>query len=61
LGNYRIHRRKGDGNMTFDEMYLNMELKFTSGNDIPVERAIITREEWELIKAELNRLDEMEI
>ena len=46
--------------MTFDDMYKNMELKFTSGNAIPVERTTITREEWELIKAELNRLDEIE-
>ena len=46
--------------MTFDEMYQNMELKFTSGNAIPVERATITREEWEMIKGELERLYEVE-
>lgn len=27
-----------------------MESKFTSGNNIPVERNVITREEWEILK-----------
>lgn len=39
--------------MTLKEAYINLKLKFTSGNDIPVERATITREEWEAIKQKL--------
>lgn len=46
--------------MTFDEAYRNLELKFTSGNQISVERATIIDKEWEAIKAELFRLDQIE-
>lgn len=46
--------------MTFEEAYRDLELKFSSGNAIPVERAIILRTEWEAIKIELDRLKEIE-
>ena len=51
---------KGRGNMNFDDAYRELDLKFTSGNRIPVERATITVKEWEAIKAELFRLDQIE-
>lgn len=31
---------------SFEEAYRSMRLKFRSANDIPIERATITREEW---------------
>jgi len=35
--------------MRFQDAYNNILSKFTSGNPIPVERAVITREEWDAI------------
>lgn len=35
--------------MTLDEALESLKLKFTSGNEIEVERATITREEYEAI------------
>jgi len=35
--------------VTLQEAYDNLVLKFQSGNSIPVERATITRDEWEAI------------
>lgn len=32
------------------KVYKSLELKFKSGNDVPVTRATITLEEWETIK-----------
>lgn len=43
--------------MTPDVAYKNMEQKFTSANSIPVERAVILREEWEAIKRLLPACD----
>jgi hypothetical protein len=36
--------------MDIKEAVRSLELKFTSGNDIPVGRATVTREEWEAVK-----------
>ena len=36
--------------MTLKESYENLILKFSSGNEINVERATITKEEWEPIE-----------
>ena len=46
--------------MEFKEAYETLESKFTSGDDIPVERATIKREEWEAIKNEINILESLE-
>ena len=35
--------------MTFDDALQNLKLKFTSGNEIPVRQAVITRAEWDVI------------
>lgn len=35
--------------MTPKEALQSLELKFTSGNSIPVERTVITREEYEAL------------
>ena len=43
--------------MDFQEAYEKLESKFTSGNDIPVERNTITREEWEAIKERISFLE----
>lgn len=43
--------------MEFSEAYQNLFLKFKSGNDVPVTRATITREEWEAVSEELRKLD----
>jgi len=45
--------------MEFKEAYETLESKFTSGNDIPVERATITREEWEAIRSGINILESL--
>jgi hypothetical protein len=42
--------------MDIKEAIESLTLKFTSGNEIPVDRATILREEWEVIKAELDKL-----
>lgn len=39
--------------MDFNKAYETLELKFTSGNSIPVERNTITREEWDAIKEQI--------
>lgn len=44
--------------MDFHVAFENLEKKFTSGNSIPVSRSVITREEWEAIKWELELLEE---
>lgn len=36
--------------MNIEKVIDNLELKFTSGNSVPIDRAAITREEWEAIK-----------
>lgn len=36
--------------MNFNKAMKNLEQKFTSGNDIPVTRAIITAEEYKAIR-----------
>ena len=36
--------------MKFDEALKNMNSKFTSGNNVPVERATIVRDEWEALR-----------
>lgn len=33
-----------------------VDLKFTSVNSIPVDRATVTKEEWEAVKGEIERL-----
>ena len=35
--------------MTLKEAVENLKLKFTSGNDIEIERATILRKEWDII------------
>ena len=39
--------------MTFEKAMKSLEYKFSSGNDIPVEMAIIKRKEWKAIKKKL--------
>lgn len=39
----------------FEKVYEDIELKFTSGNKIPVTRATITIEEWSIIKKMLKK------
>jgi anti-anti-sigma regulatory factor len=39
--------------MDFNVAFENLEKKFISGNSIPVVRSVITHEEWEAIKKEL--------
>jgi len=36
--------------MNFKEAFASLVLKFTSGNDMPVERATILNTEWEAIR-----------
>jgi len=43
--------------MRFQDAYKNIESKFTSGNPIPVERAVITREEWDAINKVISELE----
>ena len=38
---------------TIKKLIETIDLKFTSGNEIPVKRASITHEEWVKIKSEL--------
>jgi len=45
--------------MTFDEAMKSLELKFSSGNNIPVERATIIDKEWQSIKTEIERLNKL--
>lgn len=46
--------------MTFKEAFKNLTLKFTSSNDIEIERATILRTEWDAIKVEIDKLKEIE-
>ena len=46
--------------MNIGEALKSLELKFTSGNVIEVERATITREEFEAIKEGITHLQEIE-
>ena len=46
--------------MEFKDAIESLNLKFTSGNKIPVERTTIVNEEWQVIKKELKRLQEIE-
>lgn len=43
--------------MTFEKVYEKLELKFTSGNQVPVERTVITKEEWNEIKEYVDYLE----
>lgn len=47
--------------MDFKTAYESLESKFTSGNNIPVERNTITKDEWEAIKEEIKRLQDLDI
>ena len=38
------------------DVLVTMESRFTSGNSIPVERTQITRREWDVVVAEIERL-----
>lgn len=38
--------------MTIRDAWESLTLKFKSGNDVPVARAAITREEWDIIEAD---------
>jgi len=40
-----------------DEVIDRMDLKFTSGNSVEVERSAITKEEWDLIKSYIKDLE----
>lgn len=40
--------------MNIEDVIKSLNLKFTSGNTVPVERATITKEEWLIIKNTLN-------
>jgi hypothetical protein len=42
--------------MKFEEALENLSLKFSSSNDIPIERATILRKEWDAIKNEIDKL-----
>lgn len=44
--------------MDFKEAYETLELKFTSGNPIPVERSTILDKEWKAIKGELKKRED---
>jgi len=46
--------------MEFKEAYERLKSKFTSGNNIPVERNTILRTEWESIKKEIEKLKNIE-
>jgi hypothetical protein len=39
--------------MTFKEAFNNLTEKFTSGNNVPVTRSTITKEEFEAIRDEI--------
>ena len=41
--------------MTIEEAIESVKLKFTSGNNIEVKRAMITNEEWEIIDNNLKQ------
>ena len=41
--------------MDIEDVIKSLTLKFTSGNDVDVTRATITRDEWEVIKTELEQ------
>lgn len=43
--------------MDFKEVYEKLESKFTSGNQVPVERTVITKEEWKVIKEHVDYLE----
>ncbi len=47
--------------MNFDESMESLNLKFTSGNRISVERATIIDKEWKAIKKEITRLGKIEV
>jgi hypothetical protein len=47
---------EGETQMNMEEVIKNLDMCFTSGNEIPVSRATIKREEWEVIKDEFNNL-----
>jgi len=46
--------------MTLEQALHNVRAKFSSGNSIPVERATVTTEEWQVIDAELAKQREAE-
>ena len=43
--------------MTFTKVMATLNLRFISGNSAPVQSARITKEEWDVIKEEIDRLD----
>lgn len=43
--------------MNADDAINKLKLKFSSGNSVDVDRAVITKEEWEAIK---NLIDDIE-
>ena len=43
-------------NKTCKEVLKDLDLRFTSGNDIPVDRAVITREDYEVLKLYIHEL-----
>jgi hypothetical protein len=45
--------------MNYIEAFESIQLKFTSGNDIPVERAHVLKEEWESIRSILEYYNSM--
>lgn len=48
---------KYDELLKAEEAYDKVERKFTSGNDTEVERAVITKEEWELAKRHITLME----
>ena len=42
--------------MQIEQVLKELELRFTSSNDVPVTRAVIKREEWEVVKLALQQL-----
>ena len=42
--------------MKFDEAYESIKLKFSSGNNISVERVTLLREEWDAIEEKIENL-----
>lgn len=45
-------------NSTTYKVIADIDLRFQSGNDVPVERAYVRREEWTLIRGLIARLRE---
>lgn len=39
--------------MDFETAYNSLKSKFESGNEIPVERTVITKKEWDAVQQEI--------